>query len=261
MTPDQIKRHTRESKKYAYTLLLVPRKSTLASQILEEEGVLGDVTISPYNLQFIPLAEDVISLENEAAFKEIWVVCMHQLSISGSDIPHLQDGDETVIFDAAQALVTFQKIYGPFPRIVGKGDHAAVSCGLHSDLEEDPAHLFQRLANLLTRSLPQSSTNNPDTLLMPSQKLDCLIILDRRVDMITPLLTQLTYEGLIDELLGIKNCEWPDFVPWITVEMTSSTCGTSFVSSLAPGTTHCLRIRIVAAILIKHPCGICEKGE
>jgi hypothetical protein len=44
------------------------------TRILEEEGVLGDVTISSYNLQFIPLAEDVISLEYDNAFKEIWVV-------------------------------------------------------------------------------------------------------------------------------------------------------------------------------------------
>ena len=40
-----------------------------------------------------------------------------------------------------------------------------------------------------------------------SEKLDSLIIIDRRVDMISPLLTQLTYEVLIDELIGIKNCE------------------------------------------------------
>jgi hypothetical protein len=46
----------------------------LVTQILEEEGVLGDITIAAYNLQFIPLAEDVISLENESAFKDIWVV-------------------------------------------------------------------------------------------------------------------------------------------------------------------------------------------
>ena len=39
-------------------------------------------------------------------------------------------------------------------------------------------------------------------------KVDALIVLDRKVDMITPLLTQLTYEGLIDELVGIKNCEY-----------------------------------------------------
>ena len=37
--------------------------------------MLGEVNISSYNLQFIPLAEDVVSLENDNAFKEIWVVC------------------------------------------------------------------------------------------------------------------------------------------------------------------------------------------
>lgn len=32
--------------------------------------------------------------------------------------------------------------------------------------------------------------------------------------MITPLLTQLTYEGLVDELIGIKNCMWPRKDTW-----------------------------------------------
>lgn len=72
---DQIKRHARESQKHNYTLFLVPRTSTLVTRILEEEGVLGEVTISSYNLQFIPIAEDVISLEHDNAFKEIWGVC------------------------------------------------------------------------------------------------------------------------------------------------------------------------------------------
>ncbi len=71
---DQIKRHARTSQKHTYTLFLVTRTSTLVTRILEEEGVLGDVTVHSYNLQFIPLAEDVISLENDNAFKEIWVV-------------------------------------------------------------------------------------------------------------------------------------------------------------------------------------------
>ncbi|KAI0652458.1 Sec1-like protein [Trametes meyenii] len=169
---DQIKRHARESQKHTYTLLLVPRTSTLVTRILEEEGVLGDVTISSYNLQFIPLAEDVISLENDNAFKEIWV-----------------DGDETVIYDAMQALVTLEKLYGLFPRIVGKGDYAA------------------RLARLLSRNAHQTPSSAPSDNLLgaPSDTIDSLIILDRRVDMISPLLTQLTYEGLIDELIGIKN--------------------------------------------------------
>lgn len=87
---DQIKRHGRESQKHTYTLLLVPRTSTLVTRILEEEGVLGDVTISSYNLQFIPLADDVISLENDGAFKEIWVVGI------SSSFYHIFTTDSTV---------------------------------------------------------------------------------------------------------------------------------------------------------------------
>jgi hypothetical protein len=32
-----------------------------------------------------------------------------------------------------------------------------------------------------------------------------IVLIDREVDMITPLLTQFTYEGLIDELFGINS--------------------------------------------------------
>ena len=35
--------------------------------------------------------------------------------------------------------------------------------------------------------------------------IDTLLLLDREVDPVTPLMTQLTYEGLVDELLGISN--------------------------------------------------------
>ncbi|EAU92607.2 ATP binding protein [Coprinopsis cinerea okayama7 len=158
---DQIKRHVKESRKHTYTLLLVPRVSTLVSRILEEEGVLGEVTISAFNLQFIPLADDVISLEHDNAFKELWV-----------------DGDETIVFDSAQALTSLQKLFGPFPQI--------------------------RLATLLARQSRLSSSST-EPVLSSSANIDSLIVLDRRVDLITPLLTQLTYEGLIDELIGIRN--------------------------------------------------------
>ncbi|KAI9444915.1 Sec1-like protein [Lactarius indigo] len=167
---DQIKRHGAESQKHTYTLLLVPRTSTLITRVLEEEGVLGDVTISSYNLQFIPIADDVISLENNEAFKEIWV-----------------DGDETSIYDSAQALHTLQKLFGLFPRIIGKGDCAG------------------RLADLLALQTTQRTSADRETLLDVSDAFDSLIVIDRRVDMVTPLLTQLTYEGLIDEVIRIRN--------------------------------------------------------
>jgi hypothetical protein len=92
---------------------------------------------------------------------------------------------------------------------VGKGDYAAVrnlvACTFKIELLKS---VRQKLAKLLTRPLPWTSDSpKPEGPPEISDKVDSLIILDRRVDMITPLLTQLTYEGLVDELFGIKNCK------------------------------------------------------
>ncbi len=35
-------------------------------------------------------------------------------------------------------------------------------------------------------------------------KIDNLMLIDRSLDMITPMMSQLTYEGLVDEHFGIK---------------------------------------------------------
>lgn len=35
--------------------------------------------------------------------------------------------------------------------------------------------------------------------------IDCIVVLDRSVDMVTPMLQQLTYEGVLDEHIGISN--------------------------------------------------------
>ena len=39
-------------------------------------------------------------------------------------------------------------------------------------------------------------------------QIDRLLIIDRSTDLITPMLTQLTYEGLIDEAFSIKNSKF-----------------------------------------------------
>lgn len=43
--------------------------------------------------------------------------------------------------------------------------------------------------------------------------IDAMIVIDRHVDLVTPLCTQLTYEGLVDEMIGIKNCSFPLLLP------------------------------------------------
>lgn len=166
---EHIRKHTADHQKFSYTVLLVPRVSTVIRRVFEDEGVLGDLTLTAYDLQFIPLEDDLISLEYEHAFRDIWL-----------------DGDETAIHDSAQALLTLERLYGAFPRILGKGDQAL------------------KAKNLLKRLQAQTPKKTPGSLSL-SDKLDALIIIDRRVDMVTPLLTQLTYQGLIDELLGITS--------------------------------------------------------
>ncbi|KAG8936355.1 hypothetical protein FRC02_002948 [Tulasnella sp. 418] len=169
---NQIKGLASSTSPHTYTLVLVPRRTTLCDRVLEEEGVFGEVTISSYKLEFIPLEDDLVSLEYENTFREIFM-----------------EGDETSIYYAAQALITIQQAYGVFPRILGKGDAA------------------KKLASLLVhlRAYPPNSSSNNARLSTPSDVFDSLVIIDRSVDLITPLLTQLTYQGLIDEFMGIKN--------------------------------------------------------
>lgn len=90
--------------------------------------------------------------------------------------------------------MALQVKYGLFPRITGKGGYA------------------KRLADLLLRMRLESAISEGSTLsavqtLMPSDAIDNLIIIDREADPLTPLLTQLTYEGLLDEMYGIQNSQ------------------------------------------------------
>jgi len=55
----------------------------------------------------------------------------------------------------------------------------------------------------MRREMSGSASEPP---IMP--QIDNLLIIDRNVDPLTPLLTQLTYEGLIDEFFGIHNSQY-----------------------------------------------------
>lgn len=87
-------------------------------------------------------------------------------------------GDDTPIYYSALALTTLQRAFGSIPRVVAKGDAA------------------QKLAALLQKSKPQVE---------PSEHIDSLIIIDRAVDWVSPMCTQLTYEGMLDEFVGVHH--------------------------------------------------------
>ncbi|KAF2831429.1 Sec1-like protein [Ophiobolus disseminans] len=161
---------------HEFSIFWVPRRTMVSDQLLEEAGVLGEASVSEWPLFFVPLADDVLSLELEDAVSDLYL-----------------RKDPTSIYLAAKALMSQQQKYGLFPRIIGKGDNG------------------KRLADLLIRMRTEvtagetSSNSGPSFIgLAPSATIDSLIIIDREVDFPTVLLSQLTYEGLIDEVFNIS---------------------------------------------------------
>jgi hypothetical protein len=84
-----------------------------------------------------------------------------------------------------------QQKHGLFPRITGKGDNA------------------KRLSDLLIRMKNELSAGEGGSgsaiELAPSQSIESLIIIDRQVDFPTALMTQLTYEGMLDEIYDVDS--------------------------------------------------------
>ena len=52
----------------------VPRKTATCVKVFEEGGVLGDIILGELPLLFLPLEQDLLSLELESAFKELYFV-------------------------------------------------------------------------------------------------------------------------------------------------------------------------------------------
>ncbi|CAB4421246.1 unnamed protein product [Rhizophagus irregularis] len=103
------------------------------------------ITIGEYHLDLIPFEDDLLSLELDNTFKELYL-----------------DGDYTSIYYAARALMKLQTKFGLIPRVIGKGD-----CAKH-------------LADMLLRMRKEVAVDDPSSTL------------------------SLTYEGLIDEVFGIR---------------------------------------------------------
>ncbi|KAH7329271.1 Sec1-like protein [Stachybotrys elegans] len=172
----QIKRVRRESQTdHEFHIFWVPRRTLVSDQLLEEAGILGDVNISELPLGFFPLEKDVLSLELDDSFRDLYL-----------------SKDVTPNFLLARALMEIQQNHGLFPKIIGKGDNA-----------KRVADLLSRMRQELLAGEDASETNKPG--LTPSTTNESVIIIDREVDFLTPLLTQLTYEGLIDEVFKVQN--------------------------------------------------------
>eukprot|EP01097_Dermamoeba_algensis_P004188 TRINITY_DN2773_c0_g1_i1.p1 TRINITY_DN2773_c0_g1~~TRINITY_DN2773_c0_g1_i1.p1 ORF type:complete len:623 (-),score=99.24 TRINITY_DN2773_c0_g1_i1:17-1885(-) len=151
-----------------YFLYFVPQRSLLCERILEQEGVFGFLKLGFFPLDFIPLDTDVISLQNSSSFKETVV-----------------EHDFTSLFHLARALDRLQNFFGKFKAIKGKGVASQ--------------YVRQVMKNLESWKDQDAFDNTPTSLV------NQVILFDRSIDLLTPLCTQLSYEGLLDEFFQIKN--------------------------------------------------------
>ena len=135
-------------------------------KVLKDEGVYANVTISEYHLGLIPFDDDVLSLELPNPISE----------------PVL-DSDNTMLYTMARSLMDLQTLYGVIPVVRGKGFMSKV------------------VIELMLR-LRKEEGDHGDHGAVPD--IDSLLVLDRMVDPVSPLCTPLTYEGLIDEMIGIQ---------------------------------------------------------
>ena len=59
---------------HEFFIFWVPRRTLVSNSILEEAGIIGDVNISEFPLYFMPLEEDVLSLELDGSFGDLYLV-------------------------------------------------------------------------------------------------------------------------------------------------------------------------------------------
>ena len=147
-----------------YHIVFVPRKSLLCEKRLIQKGVFGSLSCHSLPIYLFPLDTDLLSMEIPSSFRD------------------MVDGDMTSLHYAATSLTRLQAVTGVIPRIYGKGSAA------------------KQVFDLMNRMKRESCGRDPQV----RSQIDALVLIDRSVDLISPLPTQLTYEGLLDEMIGIQ---------------------------------------------------------
>ena len=152
-----------------FSLFFVPRRSANCERMLMEEGLIEQLAqpIAEMKLDLVPYDNDVLSLELRGSFRNLFI-----------------DHDHTELYYVAEAMMRLQEQFGTIPIIRTKGLCA------------------KKVKDIMVR-LRREKGPGGGAAAAAGGEIDSLIILDRDVDLVTPMLTQNTFEGLVDEHFGI----------------------------------------------------------
>lgn len=146
-------------------MIFSPQKFYACEMVLEEEGVYGDVSCDEWAFSLLPLDVDLLSMELPEFFRDYFL-----------------EGDQRWINTLAQALHLLSTLYGPFPNCYGIGRCAKMSYELWKRLEEEEDG--------------ETKGRRPE--------IGHIFLLDRDMDFVTALCSQVVYEGLVDDTFRIK---------------------------------------------------------
>eukprot|EP01132_Coremiostelium_polycephalum_P003640 gene3640-4532_t len=166
---EHIRQHIFDFDRKEYSIIYVPRVSPICQKVLEEIGVFGYFSkFLEFSLDIIAFDSDVLSLELPKAYRNC-----------------ILDHDYSSLYFVAKSIMKIQSMFGLISHIKGIGPCSKM--------------VSEHLSRMKTEWDKVGDTPPYST------EIDSLILMDRDVDMITPMCTPLTYEGLIDEYYSINN--------------------------------------------------------
>ena len=218
-----------------YSLCFVPRRSILCEKVLADEGVLELIHVRELPLPFFVLEEDILSLEQPGSFSELFLqsdrsslhACaqsLARLQALYGRIPIVRGKGECsqVIVRMLERMTAAlddakdDQAGDPPPKApVGASAEevtaaaaaaaaAVAAAAAAAENEADGGKGGGRGGRIGGGGGAASVSGGGSSASQPPQIRELLLI-DRDVDLVTPLCTELTYEGLIHQLFGISN--------------------------------------------------------
>ncbi|CAD5123563.1 unnamed protein product [Dimorphilus gyrociliatus] len=153
-----------KGKNHIYTLVCVPRRLHVCMTILEEEGLHDVIKLDDFAIDCVPLDTDLVSLEISDCFSSLFL-----------------DKDKKYLYDVAHSLHTLYCCFGKFVNYYTVGENALAAYELFDKLlvcNGDISHSREDVYHVL--------------------------LVDRNVDLISPLLSSQVYPALAADIFDIK---------------------------------------------------------
>jgi hypothetical protein len=161
-----------EMKRIKVHLFFLPRRTLLCEIFLEKSAVYHMFSrIGEYGLDLIPFDSNLLFLELPYCNRELML-----------------EGDTSSLYFLARSLIKLQSCYGIIPSVKWFGKYG-----------EQTWRMMRDMGKKIERSAVGQNLQKM------ASEIDELILFDRQVDLVSCLVTGLTYESLVDQLYGLKN--------------------------------------------------------